>query len=337
MDYVMHCTSAGHLSTVQCQIAYDAGFASDHIPIFFDFKGWCKGTGKKTRKQHFVPSSRMREVAVQNRLPALIEECFDESAPSDWNTSLGALEFVAGSIVKSQTRAVRATPEPDRDQGLREYCEAEIDALNCSQPEERRAALKLLNKTKKEYFRKRARDNLCKSALKCPREGKEKHSAAGAINVNGVLSTNPQEWQPVFTQLYRDLFYDASNCAAAQDERLQELRELSRDEAHISLPLCLLQEHISKGRAKCKTAPGLDGTTWSSLVYLPHRAVIALRVIFEARVNAYECSWGVVAAWREVLLHLIPKNQNPIDASMWRPISLSSVLQKLFICCGSAY
>jgi hypothetical protein len=34
-------------------------------------------------------------------------------------------------------------------------------------------------------------------------------------------------------------------------------------------------------------------------------------VVMEARINAYPCSLGVVGAWRDVLLHLIPKKQNP--------------------------
>jgi hypothetical protein len=66
-------------------------------------------------------------------------------------------------------------------------------------------------------------------------------------------------------------------------------------------------------------------------VSLPHRAIIALRVVLEARINTYPCSLGVVGAWREVLLHLIPKNGNPVLPSHWRPIALSSVFQKLFL------
>jgi hypothetical protein len=109
------------------------------------------------------------------------------------------------------------------------------------------------------------------------------------------------------------------------------LREQAAGEGHISVPLCLLCEHISKGRLKTKTAPGLDGVVWACLCSLPHKIMVALRVIFDARVNAYPCSIGVVSAWRRVLLHLIPKNQNPTDVAHWRPIALSSVFQKLYL------
>jgi ribonuclease HI/exonuclease III len=330
LDYALHCTTAGNKAALRCEFAYDMGFCSDHVPILLELRGWKKGAVRKKPCRAFS-RPRMHEVAVQNRYAALLDDCLSHADPDVWNSSFSALEFVASSITKSQARASKETPEADKDATLREFCSNEIDILNNSQGEARRDALKDLNKKKKEYFRKRARENLCKSALQQPREGKQKHSGTCPINVQGILSNDPKEWQPAFTQLYKNLFHDAENGPAEQESRLQRLRAESKSEAHIPIPLSLLQEHLAKGRAKCKTAPGLDGTTWASLVHLPHRAVIALRAVFEARINAYDCSLGVVRAWRDVLLHLIPKVQNPSEIGHWRPISLCSVLQKLFL------
>jgi hypothetical protein len=331
IDYVLVSTPVGGKSSVSCRIEYECGFDSDHIPISFDVCGWTKGKQKSYKPRKFSSASRMKEVAVQNRFSALMSEAIATPEFASCSSSFEALEYFQSAIVKSQETACREAPEAVPKVTLRSFCEAEISALDNAVGEHRRPALNALNARKKLFFAARAKEKLRSEALLKPRDDKTAAKGRFPIRVGDALSDDPQVWMPCFTSLYQALFHDAANPREVQQERLLRLRNLAGQEGHISLPLCLLCEHLSRGRGKLRTAPGLDGVLWGSLVSMPHRVLLALRVVLEARINAYPCSVGVVGAWREVLLHMIPKNGNPELPSHWRPIALSSVFQKLFL------
>jgi hypothetical protein len=334
LDYVLNSCTVPLTCFVHVAVDYDKCFDSDHMPIVFEVGvfGKSKNKNKYARAARVSAGAhRMTEIAVQNRYAALVVSAMEAEPPELQATSHGALEAFSSCLVRCQQRAIREVHPPCGEQSLKEFCEIEIDALNEAAGGDRRVALRALNATKKQFFKKRARERLIGDVLRAPREGTVKTGGAFAIQVNGVLSKDPAVWQPAVTEVYTALFRDDDNPSEAHAARLADLRAQALGEQHLHVPLCLIHEHLSRGRPKAKTTGGLDGLVWSSLTNLPYRACIALRVIVEARVNALPCSIGVIGAWHDVLVHLIPKTQNPTHVAHWRPISLSSVFQKLYL------
>ena len=90
---------------------------------------------------------------------------------------------------------------------------------------------------------------------------------------------------------------------------------------------------ISKGRRKMCTKPGLDDITWQSLSLLSEAALLGLCHLFEARLNADPTHDTPIQTWVKVLAVMIPKVLSPVSVADWRPISLTSVLQKLYVAC----
>ena len=80
----------------------------------------------------------------------------------------------------------------------------------------------------------------------------------------------------------------------------------------------------------CKV-PGCDAVTWQSLSLLPVEGLGILRSLIESRLNCDEGHYESLAQWCRILAVLIPKVANPTKVGEWRPISLTSVLQKLYL------
>jgi hypothetical protein len=151
------------------------------------------------------------------------------------------------------------------------------------------------------------------------------------VEVDGEPSSDPRCWERAFRGLYSSLYTDPHNGPDVRERRLEILREHAASEDQLHVPLCLVKECMARAVRKQGTAPGLDGVTWAALSVLPHRAVVLLRDAFEQRINTCAGSVGVVEPWREVLLHLIPKTPRASKPGEFRPIALSSVLQKLYL------
>jgi len=96
----------------------------------------------------------------------------------------------------------------------------------------------------------------------------------------------------------------------------------------IRLPLFVLREVLSKGGRKCKTATGKDGIGWSALSSLPPCSVLILRDLFAKRLKGETDHCGTLTTWCDILVTLIPKSRAPDSVDHWRPISLTSNLQK---------
>ena len=61
---------------------------------------------------------------------------------------------------------------------------------------------------------------------------------------------------------------------------------------------------------------------------------LIVRSIFEGRLNYDEAFTDLVPDWQSLFLHCIPKIAKAFYVKDWRPIALSSVLQKWFCTCA---
>ena len=237
-------------------------------------------------------------------------------------------------ISRCQTEAAKsATPScAKKHQLVRDHVAAEqILVSQTTDGVARCMALKQLNDKKKGFLRAHANEQFVTSALRAPRDDTTRVEGILPLNINGTLTFDAAEWEIAFRNLYDTLFADPDNSTNIQISRLLELREQGHIEKRIRVPLCLLRETLARGRAKCKSAPGSDGIGWSSLCSLPHRAVLKLRSLFEARLNHDPGHTGSIETWRVISVLLIPKVRVAHDPKAWRPIALTSCIQKLYL------
>ena len=164
-----------------------------------------------------------------------------------------------------------------------------------------------------------------------PKVGCEKGCKPQPLQVKGVLTWDPEAWKTEFWELYNGLFADTSNTLDAQTSRLQNLLLAARSEDWIVVPLYMVRDVIAAGRRKAKTRPGQDGISWGALAAMSDNMVESLRVLIEKRVNCVEGHVEVVDSWLDLLLNLIPKKANASLPKEWRPIAISSCLQKAYM------
>jgi hypothetical protein len=203
IDYVLVSTPHGGKSSVSCNIEYECGFDSDHIPITCDVCGWTKGKQQSCKPRKFSSANRMQEVVVQNRFSALMSEALSAPEFVTCSTSFDALEYFQNAIVKSQETACREAPAAVPKNTLRSFCEVEIAVLDGAVGEERRPALNALNACTKLFFSARAKDKLRSEALTKPRDDSTAAKGRFPIRAGDVFSDDPQVWMPCFTPLYQ--------------------------------------------------------------------------------------------------------------------------------------
>jgi hypothetical protein len=159
----------------------------------------------------------------------------------------------------------------------------------------------------------------------------------------GTLCEDRSEWAKEvstgFAALYKDTSVvsgavDATRRAellALQRSRLAEIRERAVSEPDLSLPLwCLLE---ARARASAQpTAPGHDAICWGYLSALPVDVVSRFQSCFERRLNDLR-NFSEVPEWSKIIVRLIPKDGDIQDLANWRPISLSTTIEKWFQSC----
>ena len=148
------------------------------------------------------------------------------------------------------------------------------------------------------------------------------------LKINEEYSFDSSVWEKEFRTAYAKLFGDEQNNLQAQDERLAALRANLAGEPLLSVPVFLLNEVLARARRKSKSCPGSDGICWLALTLLPWKARVCLAKIFEYRLNGSVAHQGVFDAWCNIVISLIPKIKKPELVSQWRPIALTSCLQK---------
>ena len=320
LDYICSSTVAGTKLSIDCHIDHLMNINSDHFPIFMR----CDLNRPRVRPK--APSRPLRwtphNIAQVNRFQALVSD--------GCSSSLNLESFC--SVIQN---AVAATlpPRVPKAQALNlsTACAAEVEAVKAaSTPLQRLHALKILNSKKRNFIRSAKIDAFQKGCLQAPRLDKMALKKTLPLSVQGTLTFDAVLWDQEFRMLYSELFGDGANNVDAQSARLQHLRLQAAGQEWISIPVFMVNDALAAATRKSKTCPGTDGISWSALANLPHQARAALAHLFEQRINCMHGHCNAVAAWCEIVIQLIPKTCKPSRASQWRPLAITSCMQKLY-------
>jgi hypothetical protein len=214
---------------------------------------------------------------------------------------------------------------------IKELVRQETAALAAAvTPDSRYAASKILFSKRKQIKRKREELAFDTKCLCAPREDKKTRPTTSLL-IEGVQTYDPQVWKAEFLSLYAALYTDEANNVDVQNARLHELHVRSASSSRIFVPRWMVFETFAQCARKSKTAPGLDNISWTILSLIPVDVVEDLRRIFEHRINGDIGHTQIIDEWCTVLLHLIPKVKEPKLVSEFRPVALSSCLQKMYM------
>jgi hypothetical protein len=197
-------------------------------------------------------------------------------------------------------------------------------------PNSRYAASKTLFAKRKQIKRRREELAFDTKCLCAPREDKKTRPTTSLL-IEGVQTYDPQVWKAEFLSLYAALYTDEANNVDVQKARLHALHVSSATSSRIFVPRWMVFETFSQCARKSKTAAGLDNISWTILSLLPVDVVEDMRRIFEHRINGDEGHIQIIDEWCMVLLHLIPKVKEPKLSTEFRPVALSSCLQKMYM------
>jgi len=192
-------------------------------------------------------------------------------------------------------------------------------------------AIKALNTQKEHIKQQKAITHCLAHGLTAPREDKTTTNTLQPLLINGSLTFDSALWEVEFRMLYTELYSDGENLHEIQDARLERLRLTSMNEDRVVVPRFLLSDVLSQCGRKRNTAAGLDGIRWGALGCLPMGTVDVLVSLIESRINSDIGHDLLVKYWIHVAISLIPKIKNANTAKKWRPISLTSCLQKVYL------
>jgi ribonuclease HI len=331
IDYVLLAPLASRPSSVDVCVRPDLAFMSDHFPLVTHFQ-FASKQGRKEKKRFVkdrVAAGYRRclaKIPLANRFQTLLEETDIENMD---------IPTLSNAIVEAHSAASRTAVEelPPRD-ALREATREERSAVLLAEPgPSRREALNTLNKKKLAFLRERATDKLVRDRLREGRSGGGRAAGPHPLKCEGELTFDPEAWIRELRGHYEALFGDSANSVAIQESRLADLRARAQNQDRIVLPLALLCEVLARGRRKASSTPGIDGVCWGALACLPDRAICQLRALFEHRLNADENHCMVFEKWARALVTLIPKSAAPRSVGDWRPISVTSIVQKAYLAC----
>ena len=327
LDYVYLSSVAGFCLNHSTDVRPSETHASDHHMLITDLSVRAPGFRRRHRAP---PPTRLPgpTVICKNTFAALMEEAWDpgidEPTVEQFSSSLLCAAKVAASSAVLPAKA-RIT--------VRELLQEELAAVDVAvDGEARLAALRTVSRKRRRIVRSRMIVNFKSAALKLPRDDRPRKSGAPTcLQVNGVLSERVSDWEIEFRLLYRGLLEDPFNSQDSQQARLDRLRLACGGSGRLEIPSWLIRECIARCRTKAKSSPGIDGITWNMLTSLPPSSVEVLRRLLESRLNNEPGFEDSVQEWCDILITLIPKVNNAVTVHQWRPISLTSVVQKLFL------
>ena len=330
IDYVLVSSASGTRTVRDVDIKHEACFDSDHYPIFVNLAIAGKRPCPKRKYHH----GRVFDLKVQNRFQVLLEDCIDDIHDDVHAEPISKITL--GEFGRCLSDAIdiasKIPSERVEKQSIFQALHVQFDDVhNASDPASRRAALKILAQAKMQIIRDRNIEKFANNALTAPRDDKTKKCGTMPMSINGELTYSPALWESEFRSAYKDLFVDCHNSAEVQDDRLQRLRVEMRSEDRILVPQFLVSEVLSQVRRKSGTSPGCDRITWSALNCLPERAICILTKLIQHRVNGDTGHEMVLQEWCDVCISLIPKISSPALVKHWRPIALTSCLQKLYL------
>eukprot|EP00971_Amphidinium_carterae_P295102 5859904-Amphidinium_carterae.4 len=138
-------------------------------------------------------------------------------------------------------------------------------------------------------------------------------------------SSNALEWRDLLTEHFSAFYHDGSQryldyCAEWAFRRDHWDREVYFDPHD-------LQDLVVKEKPGHK-APGSDSLVWECIKALPFSSFVMLSDIFSAIASGRAAH---AQSWHQVHVLLIPKVGRPTQIREFRPLSMLSVTQKLFV------
>ncbi len=334
IDYVHVGAVVGLSISHSTRVSLACSFASDHRCLITELG--VRRAGRRSRADFLTGKPKQNRPSFanfcRNRFQALMEDAV--GSDSQPGTACNSLEAFSEGLISAATLASSASPSPDPPR----VSFGNLLALDILQADslvdgaERKAALRAISHRRRRLVKDKKVADFKLASLNLPRDDRpRKSSQPVSMIVDGLPCFDPVQWEAEFKLLYRNLLDDPFNTFEHQQDRLDRLRRLCSGSGRIDIPLWAIHECLAKGRSKGKSAPGADGITWQLLSALPDHAVIALRNLFEGRLNCEEGLCDSIADWCRILITLIPKTNNAVTFASWRPISLTSVLQKLYL------
>jgi hypothetical protein len=179
-------------------------------------------------------------------------------------------------------------------------------------------------------------------ARKSTSKGKKKHQAGPkTLLCKGVETVDRGFGQNEISDNFATLYHDDSiqdgvvnplvrdALVSQQTSRLRKIRaRAAAENQHFEVPLWLVLECRARFASKSATAPGADSISWEFLSGWPINVIDALRAAFQARLCDTSDVKPKIAMWGRLLTKLIPKPSDVRHLKNWRPICLSSCLQK---------
>jgi hypothetical protein len=334
LDYVF--SGGSSISSVSCNVMYEANMFSDHFPIATDifYSSGARSSFKRSCRRRLGAAPDFRCMRVVNRYAALMESVADSATDSYTLQQFGkdivrvstcSAAYNLGGASCGARAPVKVVVAP-----LREAI------LAAETPAARLSACRAYSHARKAELKSRLEQDFASRALKAPREDRKKECTIKPIYVTSpggalVPSFDAEIWVSEFRKLYCDLFADPENSIEVQRERLRALATEANKEDHIVVPLWLVHEVLSQSNRKRDKAVGPDSISWGALGCLPLSCIELLRKLIEARLNNCAKHNLLIEEWSNVLVTLIPKSSNARLPSQWRPIAVSSILQKLYL------
>jgi hypothetical protein len=328
IDYIWCSTCSGTDFHATTHVAYQLCIKSDHYPIMVDITLKHGGSRKVPRRKiPWKPKCNFADVRVQNRFAALMDHAVYSDEGQDLSVFSSNIRTAMDFSQNFEAPVSVSVGHSIRDQLGPLYLAVDVapDAVS------RQQAIKTLNGHKKVIKRAKATNQFLSCALRAPRDDKNTKSGIKPLFVDGNLSFCAADWEKEFRALYVGLYDDPHNSLDVQNDRLEHLRSLMSCEDRIIVPEFLVYEILAQGRRKSKTAPGIDLISWGALACLPPRAVSRLVALIELRINGDSGHGHIMNEWCSIVVNLIPKINNPSLSKHWRPIALTSCLQKLYL------
>jgi hypothetical protein len=326
IDYVCHGAAVGHRGYYDVTIAPEIGFNSDHHPLLCELSFYSR-QHRKTQTRCGKPRlAVLSDPCSVNRFAALL---------ADVREDVG-FEELGSKIYDAHRDALPQKPTTAKDSFFRKICDIKDEtrsALDAAESDlAKREILREASRRKRSLAVAYTTEKFLSDALTAPRADRSKGSSCThPVVINDAEVWDPVEWDKAFRKYYSELFGCGQNDSSAQYSRLCRLAAAARCEPRVLVPSFLVRQVLSEGPRKKSTAPGPDGVAWSALSALPENVFLILCNLIEARINGDENHDMVLRSWSKAVVTLIPKRSKPREISHWRPITLSSVLQKLYL------
>jgi hypothetical protein len=341
LDYV--CCTETPAFTTKCCMKFDVDFNSDHTAISFTIFSNTKKP-RRQRKQFGDHSIHWSPLVGRT-----VGEYFESAAVKETLES-GGIEHLQHHLKRCHEILGMMHPRRPKENiyDSSVLVQNAFAALaEATSPDEIKQAAKSLYRAKRSVLDQHRGDTLARETRANLKTKHKSSTKVAALKCGGALSVDRSKWDSEAFAFYSKLYKDTSACTREgrpcidpaererlirlQRDRIAELKLMHEIGNHprFAIPAWVLLETRALFVRKASTAPGLDGITWKFLGTLPNSTVVTIGKIFERRVNAFGAD-GAVADWSKILVRLIPKTTDPQEVKDFRPISLSSCVQKWF-------